>query len=103
MSDFREMGEIISQGNFETFIKEVKELSAFGVYEIAVRSGETEKATANILQISTLLATMDDDEFHVLMMRLSHDLLFAVADQRLRGEILGDKERPNENKSNDIK
>lgn len=103
MSDFREMSETVSNSDFETFIKKVKELSAFGVYEIAVRNGDAEKATANILEISTLLATMDDDEFHVLTMRLSHDLLFAVADQQLRGEILGDKERPNENKSNDIK
>lgn len=88
MSEFEKIKQAAQKGSFEAFIDKIKGLPVFGVYEIAVMNGDKEDTTAGILQISTLLATMDDEEFHMLMMKLSHDLLFAMADQRLRNEIL---------------
>lgn len=87
MKDFEKMKEVAKEGNLETFIQKVKELPIYGVYEMAVKKKE-DGNTAQFLQMSVMLMTMGNDEFSMLMTSVSLDLLFAMADQKLRNEIL---------------
>lgn len=42
-----------------------------------------------------MLVSVGDEELYMLMTNLSPDLLFAMVDQRLRNEILGESEDEN--------
>ena len=87
MKDFETMSKIAKEGNFDTFIQKVKELPLYGVYEMAVKKKE-DSNTAQFLQMSVMLMSMGNDELSMLMTSASLDLLFAMADQKLRNEIL---------------
>lgn len=87
MKDFEKMKEVVKEGNIETFIQKVKELPLYGAYEMAVKKKE-DGNTAQFLQMSVMLMSMGNDELSMLMTSVSLDLLFAMADQKLRNEIL---------------
>ncbi len=87
MKDFETMRKIVKEGNFGTFIQKVKELPLYGAYEMAVKKKE-DSNTAQFLQMSVMLMSMGNDELSMLMTSASLDLLFAMADQKLRNEIL---------------
>lgn len=87
MKDFETMSKIAKEGNLETFIKKVKELPLYGAYEMAVKEKDYGN-TAKFLQMSVMLMAMGNDELSMLMSSVSLDLLFAMADQKLRNEIL---------------
>ena len=83
--------------DFETFIQKVKELPLYGAYEMAVKKKE-DGNTAQFLQMSVMLMSMGNDELSMLMTSVSLELLFAMADLKLRNEILESEE---ENGNND--
>lgn len=87
MKDFETMSKIAKEGNLETFIQKVKEFPLYGAYEMAVKKKE-DGNTAQFLQMSVMLMAMGNDELSMLMSSVSLDLLFAMADQKLRNEIL---------------
>lgn len=91
MKDFEKMMTVAKEGNFETFIEKIKELPIYSVYEHAVKKKEDDN-TAKFLQMSIMLMTMGNDELSMLMTSVSLDLLFAMADQKLRNEILSESE-----------
>lgn len=91
MKDFEKMMTVAKEGNFETFIEKIKELPLYSVYEQAVKEKEDDN-TAKFLQMSVMLMTMGNDELSMLMTSVSLDLLFAMADQKLRNEILSESE-----------
>ena len=95
MKDLEKMKEIVKEGNFDTFIQKVKELPLYGAYEMAVKEKEGGN-TARLLQMFVMLMAMGNDELSMLMSSVSLDLLFAMADQKLRNEIL-ESEGENEN------
>lgn len=91
MKDFETMSKIAKEGSLDTFIRKVKELPLYGVYEMAVKKKEDEN-TSKFLQMSVMLMAMGNDELSMLMSSVSFDLLFALADQKLRNEILESEE-----------
>lgn len=95
MKDFETMSKIAKEGSFDTFIQKVKELPLYGAYEMAVKKKEYSN-TAQFLQMSVMLMSMGNEELSMLMTRVSLDLLFAMADQKMRNEIL-ESEGENEN------
>lgn len=97
MKDFETMSKIAKEGSFDTFIQKVKELPLYGVYEMVVKKKE-DSNTAQVLQMSVMLMSMGNDELSMLMTSVSLDLLFAMADQKLRNEIL-EMEEENANKN----
>lgn len=97
MKDLDKTKEIVKEGNFDTFIQKVKEFPLYGAYKMAVKKKE-DSNTAQFLQMSVMLMSMGDDELSMLMTSVSLDLLFAMADQKLRNEIL-EIEEENENKN----
>ena len=96
MKDLEKMREIVKERNFDTFIQKIKELPVYGVYKMAVKKKE-DGNTAQFLQMSVMLMSMGNDELSKLMVSSSLELLFAMADQKLRNEIL---ESEGENASN---
>lgn len=97
MKDFETMSKIAKEGNLDAFIQKVKELPLYGAYEMAVKKKE-DRNTAQFLQMSVMLMSMANDELSMLMTIVSLDLLFALADQKLRNEIL---ESEGEHEGND--
>ena len=97
MKDFETMSKIAKEGSFDTFIQKVKELPLYGAYEMAVKKKE-DSNTAQFLQMSVMLMSMGNDELSMLMTSVSLELLFAMADQKLRNEIL-ESEEENESKN----
>lgn len=80
--------------SIEDFVQKVKEMPIYGVYEKAVKDKEKDD-TAKFLQVSVMLFSMADKELSMMMASVSMDLLFALADQRLRNEILSESEEQN--------
>ena len=97
MKDFETMSKIAKEGSFDTFIQKVKELPLYGAYEIAVKKKE-DSNTAQFLQMTVMLMSMGNEELSMLMTSVSLDLLFAMADQKMRNEIL-ESEGENESKN----
>lgn len=95
MKDFETMSKIAKEGSFDTFIQKVKELPLYGAYEMAVKKKE-DGNTAQFLQMPVMLMSMGNDELSMLMTSVSLELLFSMADQKLRNEIL-ESEGENEN------
>lgn len=91
MIDMERGKEILRRANIETFIQKVKELPIYGAYKHAVESME-DKETDKFLQLAVMLYGTGDSEFGLMMNSVALDLLFAFADQKLRAEIINDKE-----------
>ncbi len=86
MKDFETMSKIAKEGNLDTFIQKIKELPMYGTYEMAVKKEDDN--TAQLLQMFVMLMSMGNNELSMLMTIVSLDLLFALAGQKLRNEIL---------------
>lgn len=94
MNDFEKFESATKGKSIEDFVQKVKEMPIYGVYERAVKNKEKDNTT-QLLQILVMLVSVGDEELYMLMTNLSLDLLFAMVDQRLRNEILGESEDEN--------
>lgn len=90
MIEYEKAREIFGEANVETFIQKIKELPFYTAYKKAVESG-IDGQTDRILAISVMLYMMADEEFSFMMRHVAKDLLFTLADQKLRAEILEEK------------
>lgn len=76
-----------TDATMDDFINKLKSIPAYEVYEHAVKE-KGNKDTFRLLQIVGMLFSMADSEFHMMLTSISLELLFSMADQKLRGEIL---------------
>lgn len=74
----------------ENLIKEIKKISSYKVYEAMVKDGKED--TYIFLQITTMLESLTNKELGQLMTSVAMDIMFAIADQKLRAEILESEE-----------
>lgn len=90
MIEHEKAKEIFMGANIETFIQKIKELPFYRAYKKAVEN-EIDGVTDKFLLLSTMLYAIGNEEFSIMMSSVSNDLLFALADQKLRAEILEEK------------
>ena len=74
----------------EDLIKEIKKVSSYKVYESMVKDGKED--TYIFLQMTTMLDSLANKELGQLMTSVAMDIMFAIADQKLRAEILESEE-----------
>lgn len=90
MIEYEKAKEVFRGANVETFVQKIKELPFYKAYRKAVESG-IDGGTDRFLSLSTMLYAIGNEEFSLMMTHVSQELLFALADQKLRAEILEEK------------
>ena len=68
-------------------IAKIKKGFGYEIYKMAVMDGD--KDSAKTLQMFTMLEGLGNPEFSALMHSVSLEIMFSLADQKLRAEILG--------------
>lgn len=85
-----EFNNAVQGKGIDDVISEIKKLPTFALYKTDVKTGG--ENTAKTLEASTLLMTLGNDTLRALITAVSMQLLFALADQKLRAEILGQED-----------
>lgn len=80
------------KANIDSFVDKLKEMPFYAKYESYVKQNK-DKNTVKMLQAPSMLFAMFDEEFGAMLMVVSTELLFALADQKLRSEILSQEKR----------
>lgn len=75
------------EATLDDLVEKIKGVKSYDYYVMAVKGnmGRTDKT----LQLVTMMNGLVDEEFGLMLISVSMDLLFAMVDQRLRHEILG--------------
>lgn len=97
MKDFELFKEATEGKTLDDLVKKIKELPLYEIYKHGVEENATE--TADLLEGLTLLFALSNQRLSALITYVSTNLLFSIIDQRLKHEILNEREENSNEKS----
>lgn len=98
MKDFELFKEATEGKTLDDLVQNIKELPLYEIYKHGVEENVTAE-TAELLEGTTLLFALNSERLSALITHISMKLLFSVIDQRLKYEILNEREENHNEKS----
>lgn len=95
--EFHEYMEATKGKGVNDLVEEIKKIPSYSVYENAIKRGDC--CTDKLLACFVMMESLTNLELSALVDKVSLDMLFAIMDNKLKEDILGEHQNEPEKES----